>query len=127
MALSEREQRLLEEMERGFYQSEADVMEAGVSRRRRTSYRSLVLGIIVVLAGIGAMIGGVAAQQLWLGLIGFAAMVGGVLLMTSGGEEADLAPVNDGRGSQDAKKEAGESLSERMERRWDERMGGSDS
>lgn len=127
MALSEREQRLLEEMERGFYQSEADVMEAGVSRRRRTSYRSLVLGIIVVLAGVGAMIGGVAAQQLWLGLIGFAAMVGGVLLMTSGGEETDLAPASDDRGARGAKKEAGESLSERMERRWDERMGGSDS
>lgn len=124
MALSEHEQRLLEEMERGLYRSEADVMEAGVSGRRRLNYRSLVLGILVVLVGIGVLVGAVAAQQLWLGLIGFAVMVGGVLLMTRG-SEVDDAEATPGRPDGGApKRESRESFSERMERRWDERMGG---
>jgi hypothetical protein len=126
MALSEREQRLLDEMERGFYQSEADVMQTVPASRRRVNYRSLVLGIIVVLVGVGVLVGGVAAQQLWLGLIGFAVMLGGVMLMFWRGSEpsieSELSGESKSGGAQGA---AGrESLSERMERRWDERMGG---
>ncbi|SJN08380.1 Membrane protein [Leucobacter sp. 7(1)] len=122
MALSEHEQRLLDEMERGFYQSEADVMQTGSVRRRRVSYRSLVLGIIVVLVGIGVLIGGVAAQQLWLGLIGFALMVGGVTLMLSRG--SDSVTVEDVLNGASSSSSSRESLSERAERRWDERMEG---
>lgn len=124
MALSEHEQRLLDEMERGFYQSEADVMQTGSVSRRRVNYRSLVLGIIVVLVGVGALIGGVAAQLLWLGLLGFAVMVGGVTLMMSRGSE-DITVEDALRGGSDSSGQASrESLSERMERRWDERMEG---
>ncbi|RGE22544.1 DUF3040 domain-containing protein [Leucobacter sp. wl10] len=128
MALSEREQRLLDEMERGFYQSEADVMQTVSASRRRVNYRSLVLGILVVIVGVGVLIGGVAAQQLWLGLIGFAVMLGGVMLMFSRGSapsvEAELSGEPDREGGSQAGGSARESLSERMERRWDERMGG---
>lgn len=123
MALSEHEQRLLDEMERGFYKSEADVMEPRV-QRPRTNFRSLVLGIVVVLVSIGVLIGGVVAQQLWLGLIGFAAMVGGVLLMLQR-ESGDAAPRPEAEGK--GKPSSGgsrETLSERMERRWDDRMNG---
>ncbi|MFV0433220.1 MAG: DUF3040 domain-containing protein [Leucobacter sp.] len=125
MALSEHEQRLLDEMERGFYRSEADVMSTAASNRRRVNYRSLVLGIVVLIIGIGVLVGGVAASQLWLGLIGFAVMVGGVVLMLSKGSESDAeesptgAPKAGESGSQTRS-----SFSERMERRWDERMEG---
>lgn len=125
MALSEHEQRLLDEMERGFYQSEADVMQAVPGNRRRVNYRSLVLGIVVLLVGIGALIGGVAAQQLWLGLIGFAVMVGGVTLMFSRGPEAVAEETTAGPAGE-PRREAKESFSERMERRWDQRMEGGD-
>ncbi|GAA1614527.1 DUF3040 domain-containing protein [Leucobacter chromiireducens] len=125
MALSEHEQRLLDEMERGFYQSEADVMQTGSVRQRRLNYRSLVLGIVVLLVGVGALIGGVAAQQLWLGLIGFAVMVGGVTLMMSrGSETVTVEDVLNGGGPSGKSSAPRESLSERMERRWDERMEG---
>ncbi|WP_125098370.1 DUF3040 domain-containing protein [Leucobacter chromiireducens] len=125
MALSEHEQRLLDEMERGFYQSEADVMQTGSVSQRRLNYRSLVLGIVVLLVGVGALIGGVAAQQLWLGLIGFAVMVGGVTLMMSrGSETVTVEDVLNGGGSSAKSSAPRESLSERMERRWDERMEG---
>lgn len=121
MALSEHEQRLLDEMERRLYQSEADLLPAGTGVRRRLNYRSLVLGILLALVGVGVMVGGVAAQQLWLGLIGFAAMLGGVLLMFSKGSEVDTVAEQDSGRQSKAQKE---SFSERMERRWDERMEG---
>lgn len=127
MALSEHEQRLLDEMERGLYQSEADVMKTVSGSRRRVNYRSLVLGIILALVGIGVLVGGVAAQLLWLGLIGFAAMLGGVLLMFAPGEAEGTEHVSTPSGSSGgASKERTprESFSERMERRWDERMEG---
>lgn len=121
MALSEQEQRLLDEMERGFYRSEADVMQTASVRRARTNYRSLVLGILVCVVGIGVLVGGVAAQQLWLGLIGFAAMLGGVLLMSARSSEEQVLSEGDAPPKQ---REARESFSQRMERRWDERMEG---
>jgi hypothetical protein len=126
MALSEHEQRLLDEMERGFYQSEADLMQAVPSVRRVVNYRSIVLGVIVVLLGIGVLLGAVAAQQLWLGLIGFAAMLGGVVLMLARGPAGNEAAPSEtessaaGRGKTSRNRE---SLSERAERRWQERMG----
>ena len=124
MALSEHEQRLLDEMERGFYQSEADVMQTAAGPRRRLNYRSLVLGAIVVLAGVGALVGGVAAQQLWLGLIGFAVMVGGVTLMFSGGSSDPVDFERQAGGGREPRSAAKESFSERAERRWNERMEG---
>lgn len=123
MALSEHEQRLLDEMERGFYQSEADVVEARAVRRRM-NYRSMVLGILVVVVGLAVLVGGVAAQQLWLGLIGFAVMIGGVLLMMSRSEAVSAESTGNapGVGSAPGERASRESLSERMERRWDDRM-----
>lgn len=122
MALSEHEQRLLDEMERRLYQSEADVVPASVGGPRRLNYRSLVLGILVALVGIGLLIGGAAGQMLWLGLIGFAVMLGGVTLMFSGRDDAgsDELRAEPQRKSAHSK----ETLTERMERRWDKRMEG---
>lgn len=120
MALSEHEQRLLDEMERRLYQSEADLLPAASGVPRRFNYRSLVLGTLLALAGIGLLIGGAAIQLLWLGLIGFVAMLGGVLVMFSKRQEVDIDELASGGRPQSAPKE---SLSDRMERRWDERMG----
>lgn len=122
MALSEHEQRLLDEMERRLYQSESDVLPASSGVPRRFNYRSLVLGTLLALAGVGALIGGAAAQQTWLGMIGFVGMLAGVLVMFSRREEVDPMDARPEAGHQASA--AKESLSERMERRWDERMGG---
>ncbi|MBN9613269.1 MAG: DUF3040 domain-containing protein [Actinobacteria bacterium] len=119
MGLSEREQQLLYDMERRLYQSEADVMQAGSGQRRRLNLRSVVLGLLVGVVGIGVMIGGVAAQQLWLGLIGFALMLGGAVLAFTRREE-DLGDFDESGQSASAH----ESFSERMERRGDQRMEG---
>ncbi|KAM9862671.1 hypothetical protein ACI1US_01395 [Leucobacter sp. BZR 635] len=121
MALSEHEQRLLDEMERRLYQSEADLLPASTGVQRRFNYRSLVLGTLLALAGIGMLIGGAAMQQLWLGLLGFGAMLAGVLVMFSKRTEVEPEQFN---ASSRPQAESKESLTDRMERRWDERMGG---
>lgn len=121
MALSEHEQRMLDEMERRLYQSEADLLPAASGVPRRLNYRSLVLGTLLALLGIGLLVGGAAAQLLWLGLLGFVAMLGGVLVMFSRREEAESDHVSAHTRQPSTPKT---SLSDRMERRWDERMGG---
>ena len=125
MALSEHEQRLLDEMERRFYQSEADVMPAASGPRPRLNYRSIVLGVLVTLLGIGVLIGGAAAQQLWLGLLGFVVMIAGVVLFFSRRTDAnEVAAEDQSKGSTPAAGQGRESLSDRAERRWNERMEG---
>ena len=73
MPLSEQEQRLLEEMERNLYRNDADFVHAvGGVRGRRPNYRAIVLGVLLAVAGVGALIAGVALQLLIVGVIGFA-------------------------------------------------------
>lgn len=119
MALSEREQQLLDDMERRLYQSEADVVRTESGVRRRFNLRSVVIGIVLGLVGLGVLIAGVAAQQLWLGLVGFAAMLGGVVLASTKGAADPAGDAGQGR-----KPQARESLGDRMNRRWDQRMDG---
>jgi len=122
MGLSEREQQLLDDMERRLYQSEADVVQSRPGGPRRVNLRSLVLGILLGLVGVAVMIVGVAAQQLWLGLIGFAVMLGGAALAFMRGDSAGEDPAHaEGQGGREA---ARESFSERLGRRWDQRMDG---
>lgn len=121
MALSEREQQLLDEMERRLYQSEADVVQTA-SARTRLNLRSLVLGILVVLAGVGALVAGAGLQMPWLGLLGFVVMLGGTLLAFSKRESEPKAAGGSSKTGSSAR--SGESLSERMNRRWEERMDG---
>ena len=81
MPLSEQEQRLLEEMERNLYRNDADFVHAvGGVRGRRPNYRAIVLGVLLAVAGVGALIAGVAMQLLIVGIIGFALMFAGVLI-----------------------------------------------
>lgn len=122
MGLTEREQQLLDEMERRLYQSEADVMQASGSRAP-LNLRSLVFGILLVLVGIGLLLTGVALPQLWLGVLGFAVMLGGALLAFSkrGDGEAHGQASTPGSPKATASRE---SLTDRLERRWDQRMEG---
>ncbi len=81
MPLSEQEQRLLEEMERNLYRNDADFVHAvGGVRGRRPNYRAIVLGVLLAVAGVGALIAGVALQLLIVGILGFALMFAGVLI-----------------------------------------------
>lgn len=118
MALSEREQRLLEEMERGLYASEADSLKTTRGSSGAPSYRAIVVGAIVGLIGIGILVYGVAAGYIWLGLIGFVAMLGGTLYIFDPRNRSEKEP------QQSVGNGARSSFAERAQQRWEERMDG---
>ena len=128
MPLSEQEQRLLEEMERNLYRNDADFVHAvGGVRGRRPNYRSIVLGVLLAVAGIGALIAGVALQLLIVGVIGFALMFGGVLLAITPGKRGAAAPAPAEPTSGASKgKRSGGGFMDRLNDRWDRRQEGRD-
>ncbi|MBK5238884.1 MAG: DUF3040 domain-containing protein, partial [Actinomycetales bacterium] len=80
MPLSEHEQRLLDEMERGLYGREADVMQAPTSESLRPNYRAIVVGVLVAAAGLAALVTGVMTHLVVVGVVGFALMFTGALV-----------------------------------------------
>ena len=89
MPLSEHEQRLLEEMERNLYQNDADFVATVSGRRGKPNYRLVVVGALLAVAGVAALIAGVIVRQPIIGVVGFALMLAGVLMVISPGRSAE--------------------------------------
>ena len=74
MALSEREQKVLEQLEE-LMSNEDPNFASSMSSTGNTapvfSARQLALGILCVLIGLGIVIGAVASHLIWLGVLGF--------------------------------------------------------
>ncbi|GAB3598715.1 DUF3040 domain-containing protein [Microbacterium tumbae] len=125
MPLSEQEQRLLDEMERHLLQNDADVVSAP-SGDRVLSYRNLVYGALLLLAGIGALVVGVALGKelgivaVVIGVIGFIAMLGGVMLAVTPTRRTTPVPPKEPKNGAAS---AG-SFMDRMNDRWDRRQEG---
>lgn len=128
MPLSEQEQRLLDEMERHLLHNDADIVSAP-SGDRALSYRNLVYGAVLLLVGIGALVAGVAlggqlgpVVSIIIGVIGFAAMLGGVILAAT--------PMRRSGATRPAKTASAKtpqnssSFMDRMNDRWDRRQDG---
>lgn len=126
MPLSEQEQRLLDEMERHLLQNDADVVTAP-SGDRTLSYRNLVYGALLLLAGIGGLVAAVAAGQdlgavlsIIIGVVAFLAMLAGVMLA--------FTPVRRPAGpagrepSSSSPRQPSSSFMDRMNSRWDRRQ-----
>jgi hypothetical protein len=131
MPLSEQEQRLLDEMERSLYQNDADfVATVGARRGGRPNYTSLVVGILVGLAGIGLLVAGVAISQPLVGVLGFAVMFAGVLVAITprrgGGSSSVGGATRPTAGRPGAKRpdRRGGSFMDTLNRRWDRRQDG---
>ncbi len=123
MPLSEQEQRLLDEMERHLLHNDADVVSAP-SGDRALSYRNLVYGALLLLAGVGGLIVGVVLGDVWgvvVGVIGFAAMLGGVMFAVT----PVRRPVTAAPRERAAKQQSSASFMDRMNDRWDRRHDGS--
>lgn len=124
MPLSEHEQRLLEQMERQLYADDpklASTLRSGGSHRR--GRRALALGILLVIAGLGILVAGVAAPLWPLGVLGFVVMLlGGWLAIGSwsGGSTSTSAPAPS-KGSAPKQRS---SFMTRLEERWDRRRDG---
>lgn len=120
MPLSEQEQRLLDEMERHLMHNDADVVSA--PRDGRTlSYRNIVYGTVLVLIGLGALIVGVSIPLVVVGVIGFIAMLGGVILAVTPTRGTLRVVEEPGRPTQ-AKAPSSSSFMDRMNDRWDRRQ-----
>lgn len=78
MPLSEREQQLLEQMERALYAEDprfASTLGAGAQGLRQRQRYLVAAGIIAV--GLGIVVAAVMIENVWLGVMGFLAMVAG--------------------------------------------------
>ena len=126
MPLSEHEQRLLEEMERSLYQNDADFVAKVGGKRARPAYRSIVLGILLAVVGVGVLVVGVYFQQPLVGILGFVVMFVGVLVAIAPGKRVAVEP-----GAPDpkrAKARGGQSgFMDRMNDRWEKRNDGGES
>lgn len=149
MPLSEHEQRLLEQMEQQLYDDDPKLAgRLAEDPGRAHTRKRLILGALVLLLGLGLVVLGVAASQIWIGGVGFLVMVAGVgYAMTPGGRRAELGTVQDDGGISRHKSKSGGSGSlgglkkrlggsgagragptggsgsfmERMEQRWERR------
>ena len=104
MPLSEHEQRVLEQMEKALYAEDPRLATqlkrtattggpAGLDRRR------LAVGVLVALAGLALVVVGVMSQQIWVGAIGFLAMVlGGAWAATPTSRPPLLSRTPSGQG-----------------------------
>lgn len=122
MPLSEEEARLLAQLEQSLAAEDpefASTLRGSklVARNRRIA----AVCVVVFLAGVGLLFGGVAAKMTWLGVLGFVAMVGAAYYFIrawrrgiSGGEQQ--------RGPKPAGPKGSNSFVERMEERWQRRQ-----
>lgn len=132
MPLSEHEQRLLDEMERGLYGREADVVHAPTSESLRPNYRAIVAGVLVAAVGLGALVTGVMMQLVVVGVIGFAVMFTGALIAAQPAQPQVPNSLSDfsgasrssGKGMGKSKGKGSASFMQRMEARWDDRQDG---
>ena len=99
MALSENEQRLLEEMERNLLQEDASLDQklkrvGSVNR----SAGKLVAGVLTMIAGIGLLIFAVATQVTFMGVVAFIVMGIGLVVASSNFRLPELPKTNSSSG-----------------------------
>ena len=120
MPLSEQEQRLLDEMERGLYHSDADDVTT-VGPRGRANYRAIVIGILAGIAGIVLLVVGVVMRQPLIGLAGFAIMFGGALFAITPPRRFTVAPEQSaGPATTSGRRSFMDQVNDRWERRNDD-------
>lgn len=131
MALSEREQRMLDEMERHLYQSEADVLRTESASVRRPNYRAIVIGVVIAVIGLAAILAGVILDQIIVGILGFVAMLAGVLFIFSPRQAASAQSTGSAgrsgsskRSQSSGSRKSSPSFMDRIEQRWQERGDG---
>lgn len=121
MPLSEYEQRMLEQMERQLRSDDPKFADTLGSRRSAGS--TVLLGALILIAGVGLLIAGVVTQMPWLGVLGFVAMFAGVWLAVSAPRRRTPQPVPGQRPSAGPRPAQRRSFMQRMEDRWERRRG----
>ncbi|MGO1509301.1 MAG: DUF3040 domain-containing protein [Actinomycetaceae bacterium] len=137
MPLSEYEQRMLAQMEAQLHADDPRLAET-LGDAAGPDLRKVALGSLVAVLGLGALVGGVATSWIWLGVLGFVAMVGGVLVAMSpakdgarprksspgagpGGRGGSGGQTPGGRGPSGGRANSGKSFMERQQEKWEQR------
>jgi hypothetical protein len=125
MGLSEREQKVLEELERGLYAEDAK-FATKVSAGPSNSAARIVGGALLAVVGLSVLVFAVISQLTVFGVVGFALMLAGVLVATGskGGKAkgATAAPVRPKANPSAANKPKDETKGSFFEERWNKRM-----
>lgn len=121
MPLSEHEQRVLEQLERQLTSDDPKLASA-LHGRASSPVRTWLLAGLGGLAGLGMLLGGVAGGLPWLGVLGFATMLGSVLLAVSKPRRRGPKGVVAEDGSTTPKRGASRTgFLTRLEERWERR------
>lgn len=123
MALSERERKLLEQMEQALY-AEDPRFATSLKRPSRIALapgerRHLLTGTLAIVLAIGLVIGSVSTKMVLLGILGFAFLLIGLFLLVKG-LQAPVAAVT----PKSRKSQGGGDFMRRMEQRWQQRRDG---
>ena len=125
MALSEREQKLLEQMEQALYAEDPRFATRIRSHGDRGTKRRMLVGILAVLAGLGLVFLGVLGQAIWLGAVGFAVMVAGGVWAFAPARKSGPVGLVQGDGSTAARtakaRKSGQGFMNMLEERWERR------
>lgn len=116
MPLSEYEQRVLAQMEQQLRQADPQLAKS-LDNRARLDVAKLSVGLVIGFVGLGLLIAGVATAYVWLGVLGFLAMLGGALYAMSG-TKAVRRGGSKAQGSRDGRATG---FMQRQQERWDKR------
>lgn len=86
---------------------------------RRFSTRNIVLGVLMATVGIVVLLTGVTIDAIWLGIVGFIIMGGGIFLATK--RTTRPPSKSGGRGGSGHQSKSNPGFMEGLESRWDER------
>lgn len=119
MGLSEREQKLLEELERGLYASDSSLAHK-LGKPGSFSPKRLVAGLAISVIGLSLLVVAVMVQFAAFGVIGFLLMLLGLAFASGAGKSAAKLSANE-----PSSPEASQSNTKKgfFDARWDRRTG----
>ena len=107
-------------MERNLYQNDADFVSTVGASVGKLNVTAIVVGALLVLAGIGTLVVGVVVSQPLVGLLGFIVMFSGVLVATSSPRKPGTASASSFGAP--AKKQQSSSFMDGLQERWERRQ-----
>ncbi|NJC22076.1 hypothetical protein BJ994_001152 [Arthrobacter pigmenti] len=121
MALSEHEQRLLDQLEQQLHADDPKFAHSMASSTPRSmSTRRIVLGSLVTVAGLAVLLLGITNQFIPVGVVGFLIMGAGVYYATTKSKLSGSAPGG-GKDTKTASASRGNGFLSSLEEKWDER------